>query len=112
MKQFARTLDLKDDPQLIAQYEEHHQRVWPEVLAAIKNVGIVEMKIFRAGTRMFMLMETTDEYDEAAAAQYLSKDPKSIEWEALMDNFQKPVPGAAKDVKWLPMTCCFELSKQ
>ena len=46
MQQYALTLDLKDDPQLIVEYEKYHKQVWPEVLAAIRHVGIQEMKIF------------------------------------------------------------------
>ncbi|MCJ8299106.1 MAG: L-rhamnose mutarotase, partial [Pseudomonadales bacterium] len=63
MQQYALTLDLKDDPQLIVEYEKYHKQVWPEVLAAIRHVGIQEMKIFRTGNRMFMLIQTSDDYD-------------------------------------------------
>ena len=112
MQQFALALDLKDDPHLIAEYEEYHRNVWPDVLAAIKHVGILEMKIFRTGNRMFMLMETTDEYDEHSAAQYFKNDPKSCEWEILMDNFQQRIEGSPVDSKWVAMACCFQLTAQ
>ena len=38
MKEFALTINLKDDPQLIEQYKEYHRNVWPEVLACIKSI--------------------------------------------------------------------------
>ena len=44
MKKFALTLDLKDDPELINEYEEWHTRVWPEVLESIQNTGILKWK--------------------------------------------------------------------
>lgn len=110
MKHYALTLDLKDDPQLIAEYEEHHRAVWPDVLAAIKRVGVVDMKIYRLGNRMFMQMTTIDEYDPEQAQAMLQADPKSVEWERLMDKYQQRLPGSLPGQKWLQMTCCFELS--
>ena len=47
MKQFALALDLKNDPHLIAEYEAHHQAVWPEILASIKASGILDCSIYR-----------------------------------------------------------------
>ena len=45
MKRFALTLDLKNEPDLIAQYIEHHQNVWPEIIESIKTSGILNMEI-------------------------------------------------------------------
>ena len=38
-------MDLKNDPELIAKYKEAHDRLhaWPEILAGIREVGILEM---------------------------------------------------------------------
>jgi len=112
MKQYALALDLKDDPLLIAEYEQYHRQVWPEVLAAIRHVGVQEMKIFRTGNRMFMLMETSDDYDPQRAAEYFQADAKSQQWEQLMDKFQQRLVGAPADEKWVSMDCCFQLSSQ
>ena len=46
-KRYCLTLDLKDDPELIAEYEAYHQAVWTEVLQSIKESGIVDMEIYR-----------------------------------------------------------------
>ena len=37
MKRFCLALDLKNDPQLIAEYEAYHKNVWPEIIASIKG---------------------------------------------------------------------------
>ena len=47
MKRYALALDLKEDPALIAEYEAMHRKVWPEILASIKDAGIGKMEIFR-----------------------------------------------------------------
>ena len=45
MPRYCLTLDLKNDPQLIKEYEEYHQAVWPEIIASIKDSGISNMEI-------------------------------------------------------------------
>jgi len=69
VKTFGRTLLLQDDAQKIALYKRHHQTVWPEVLAALRRTGIVDMKIFLIGRRMFMVATTTDDYDAVRAGR-------------------------------------------
>ena len=41
MKYFAMTLNLKNDEKLISEYKSFHRNVWPEVLEALKNIGII-----------------------------------------------------------------------
>ena len=66
MNRYCLALDLKDDPSLIAAYEAHHQAVWPEILASIREAGILDMQIYRTGNRLFMIMEVSDAFDAAA----------------------------------------------
>nr|WP_067294273.1 L-rhamnose mutarotase [Marinobacterium profundum] len=112
MKQYALTLDLKDDPALIEAYKQHHQQVWPQVIASLKQVGVLDMQIYCHGNRLFMLSTTVDDYEPQRAYEaYLQLDPACREWEALMDQFQQRLPGALPDEKWLPMECCFDMQK-
>ncbi len=46
VKRYAKTCHLKEDPESIAMYIREHARVWPEVLTAIRTVGVIEMAIF------------------------------------------------------------------
>ena len=55
-KSIAQVLDLKDDPEIIAKYEEYHRNVWPEVIDALKGIGIERMEIFRSGNHLFMYL--------------------------------------------------------
>jgi L-rhamnose mutarotase len=109
MKEFALHLELKNDPDLITQYEHYHRDVWPQVIEAIRHVGILNMKIYRWGNRIFMIMQTSDDYDMQQAANYLNSDPVSIEWEQLMDKFQQRLPGTLLEQKWQLMSRCFDL---
>lgn len=103
-------LDLRDDPTLIAEYEAWHRNVWPEVLQHLRAQGIVDLEIFRLGTRLVMLMDTDDAVFDAqrmAAAQ--RDDPRLAEWEALMWRFQAPTPWTPTGQKWTPMELIFRL---
>ena len=102
-------LDLKDDPALIARYEEHHRAVWPDVLAHLKRHGITAMTIHRLGTRMAMVMDTDDAvYDAAAMARATATDPVIARWEELMWTFQAPTPWTPSGSKWTEMTKIFD----
>ena len=63
MKRYCQTLDLYDDKELIEAYVAEHAHVWEEVKAGIREVGITDMQIYIDGNRLFMIMDTTDEFD-------------------------------------------------
>ena len=63
MKRYCQTMDLYDDPELIAAYVAEHNHVWEEVKEGFRTVGILDMQIYIYGTRLFMIMDTTDEFD-------------------------------------------------
>jgi len=109
MKHWAQALDLVDDPALIAEYEQHHQRVWPEVLAALRQIGIQEMRIYHSGTRLFMTFTTGDDFDPSRDYQAYVADPKCRQWDELMRRYQRPVPAAKAGEWWSPMRCVFEM---
>ena len=50
------TLNLKDDPAVIAEYRYHHAHIWPEVAASLRNSGIETMEIFLIGRRLVMVV--------------------------------------------------------
>jgi L-rhamnose mutarotase len=111
MKRYCLTLDLKDDPGLIEEYEQHHKNVWPEIKESIKKAGIERMEIYRLKTRLFMIMEVNDDFsfDKKAIADLENK--KVQEWEELMWKYQQPLPGAPKGEKWMLMKKIFELTE-
>jgi L-rhamnose mutarotase len=106
---YCLALDLRNDPQLIAEYEAYHKKVWPEVEASIKNSGILNMQIYRIGNRLFMIMETSDSFSFEAKATADNANPKVQEWETLMWNYQQALPGSKPGEKWKLMNKIFEL---
>ena len=109
MKRYTFALDLKDDPTLMQEYEQYHKAVWPEVIESIKNSGILNMEIYRAGNRLFMIMETEDDFSLEHKALTDQYNPKVQEWETLMWKYQQANPYAKQGEKWMLMTKIFQL---
>ena len=108
-RRYCLTLDLKDDPALIAEYRKHHEKIWPEITQSIKDSGIEEMEIYLLGTRMFMIMEVNDNFSFAAKESADRANFKVQEWEQLMWKFQKALPQAQAGEKWVRMERIFKL---
>ncbi len=108
-KRYCLTLDLKDDPQLIAEYKRYHQKIWPEITQSIKDAGIENLEIYLLGTRMLMVMEANESFSFEAKSKADRENPTVREWEQLMWKFQQPLPQARPGEKWLLMERIFKL---
>ncbi len=109
MKRYCLALDLKDDPKLISEYETYHRAVWPEILKSITDSGIQHMEIYRTGNRLFMIMETTDDFSFESKRQSDLQNAKVQEWETLMWKYQQALPNAFPGEKWKLMDKIFSL---
>ena len=110
-RRYCLTLDLKDDPQLIAEYKKYHEKIWPEITTSIRESGIEDMEIYLLGTRMFMIMEVNDAFSLEKKAEADRANPKVQEWEQLMWKFQQALPQAKPGEKWLRMQRIFKLEE-
>jgi L-rhamnose mutarotase len=110
-RRYCLTLDLKDDPVLIAEYRKYHEKIWPEIRESIKNSGIVDMEIYLLGTRMFMIMDAIESFSFEKKAKADQINPKVQEWEQLMWKFQHALPGSKPGEKWLSMERIFKLER-
>ena len=111
VKRYCQTLDLRDNPELIAEYRRRHARenAWPEILQGIREVGILEMDLYIIGTRLFMIVETPLDFNWDEAMARLATLPRQQEWEDYMSIFQQAEPGASSAEKWRPMERIFHL---
>lgn len=109
MKRYCLTLDLIDDEKLIDAYKQYHKSVWPEIKESIKTAGIDELEIYLFATRLFMIMDVNDSFSFEAKAKTDLENGKVQEWETLMWNYQKALPGAKPGEKWKLMENIFKL---
>jgi L-rhamnose mutarotase len=108
-RRFCLTLDLKDDPQLIAEYKKHHRHVWPEIIQNLRAAGVEDLEIYLLGTRLFMILEVTEAFSFESKERADRALPKLQEWETLMWNYQQPLPQARPGEKWMLMERIFRL---
>ena len=109
MKRYCFALDLINDEQSIAEYEMYHRNVWPEVLVSIKESGIRQLDIYRTGNRLFMMMETIDNFSLEEKALADQANAKVQAWETLMWKYQQSLPLAKPGEKWVLMEKLFTL---
>ncbi|MGI9221421.1 MAG: L-rhamnose mutarotase [Woeseiaceae bacterium] len=110
-RQYCLTLNLRDDQDLIREYEELHRpgNVWPEIIESIRSSGIQDMQIYRSGVRLVMVLTVTDDFSFERKAKTDSENPKVVEWERLMEKFQRA--DESGDSKWKPMKNIFNLQE-
>ena len=86
MPRCAFKLRIKADA--IEEYEREHQRVWPELLAKLKEVGISDYSIFRRGQDLVLVLRV-DDFEKAW--DELDRDPVNRRWQEFMSNLFEPV---------------------
>ena len=111
MKIHGLTVNLKDDPEIIEKYRQYHAEPWPEVMESLRAAGVLDMKIFLLGRRLFMYLATTDEFGSGTdAASGEDPHPRAAQWNELMNSFQEAVPEAGGKL-WAPMEQVFDFHK-
>ena len=111
MKRYCFALDLKEDPELIEEYKRYHtaEHIWPKVLERVCAEGVLSQEIYLTGNRMFMILETTDEFSLDAKKTADLESTEMQEWEKLMWKFQQPLPHAEPGEKWVRMEKIFDV---
>lgn len=111
VKRFCRTMKLKNDAVLIAEYIKRHseEEAWPEIRAGIRSVGILEMEIYIFNNQLFMIVETPIDFEWESAMAQLATLPRQQEWEDFMSVFQECEKGDKAKDKWKMMNRIFHL---
>ena len=91
-KRFCKTLELKNDSDVIAGYKNAHSKgnTWPEITLGMREVGILDMEIYLLGTK-------------------LANKPRQNEWEAHMSKFRDMSPEATAEEKWQLLELIYKL---
>ena len=111
VKRFCRTMELKNDAVLIAEYIKRHseEEAWPEIRAGIRSVGILEMEIYIFNNLLFMIVETPEDFEWDKAFAKLATMPRQAEWEDYVSMFQQCEEGSTSNEKWHLMDRIFHL---
>jgi L-rhamnose mutarotase len=104
MPRYAFKLRIK--PGAADEYEREHARVWPELLAKLKEVGISDYSIFRRDQDLFFYLRAEDferTWDE------LDRDPVNQRWQGIMSRLFEPVPDKKNGERFAMMKEVFYL---
>jgi L-rhamnose mutarotase len=112
MPRHCLTLDLQNDPAKISEYKRYHEKIWPEIRDSLFAAGVTDMEIYLSGTHLFMIMDVSDDFSFERKAAMDATNPKVMEWEELMGNFQAVPEGADPVRRWVLMEKVFDLAKQ
>lgn len=110
-RRYCMTLELKNDPVLIAEYENWHksENIWKEIPEGIRQVGIIDLEIYRFGTTLFMISTVPVDFDFENQMSKLATLPRQAEWEEFMTKYQVSKPGSSSAEKWQKMERIFKL---
>lgn len=103
-------LDLVDDESRIAEYEAHHQNMWPEVLDSFRRAGIENLELYRTGNRLMMMLETNEQFSFEKKKAIDEADAVVQQWEKLMSGYQQSLPWS-KGEKWVLMQPIYKLNQ-
>jgi L-rhamnose mutarotase len=113
MTRYVLTVNLMDDPLAIETYRRHHERVWPEVLQSLRDVGVKRMDIHLLGRQLVMFLELADGLDfRRVFAEHAASSPRVAEWERLMKSLQEPSSLAPAGQWWTVMEPVFRLDDE
>ena len=104
MPRYAFQLRIKHDA--IEEYERAHKRVWPEMIAKLKEVGISDYSIFRRGQELTLCLRV-DDFERAW--EELDRDPVNQRWQRFMEPLFEPAPGAENGERFAMMKEVFFL---
>lgn len=110
-KRYCQTMELRDDAELIRRYCEAHDEPHfrPEVLAGMREVGIMEMEVYIVGTRLVMIVDAPEDFNWDKAMARLATLPGQEDWEAYVAQFQQCDANATSDQKWQMMKRIFHI---
>jgi L-rhamnose mutarotase len=82
-------------PELIDEYVERHEHVWPEMLAAIADSGRTNYSLFLSPDGLLVGYYETE--DDEASARALETDPRTARWEREAAQYFVELPGKRPD---------------
>lgn len=103
MKRFGMTCMLKDESGVIENYDAYHANPWPAIVEGNSRAGIRQVYMYRIDRRLFLFMETEDDFSLDTCADKQLVDPKAKEWDTLMRTFLTNVPEAPEGTVWVQM---------
>ncbi len=106
MRRVGFVLKVRQDK--LAEYKQHHQRVWPEMLAALRRTGWHNYSLFlRDDGLLFGYFETPESFQAALAG--MAKEEINARWQEFMAPYFENLSGAHADESMVQLAEVFHL---
>lgn len=106
MKRIAFLLKVK--PERIAEYKAHHERVWPEMLDALRRTGWHNYSLFMRDDGLLVGYFETPESLQAAQA-CMARQAINARWQEFMAPYFEGLGGAHADQRMVELEEVFHL---
>jgi L-rhamnose mutarotase len=98
---------LKVRPEKLNEYKARHEKVWPEMLDALRRAGWHNYSLFLQPGGLVVGYVEADDFDRCHEA--MRHDPVNARWQAEMAPFFEAPEGATADDFMLPLEEIFHL---
>lgn len=106
MKRVGFLLKVKEDK--IEEYKQHHEAVWPEMLAALRRQGWHNYSLFmRADGTLFGYFEAAESFQ--ASLDGMAQEEINSKWQEFMAPYFEGLAGAHADETMVELTEVFHL---
>jgi L-rhamnose mutarotase len=106
MRRVGFLLKVKSDK--VAEYQAHHQQVWPDMLDALRRTGWRNYTLFlRPDGLLFGYFEAEESF--AASLAGMAREDVNARWQAFMAPYFENLSGAAADQSMLELEEVFHL---
>jgi L-rhamnose mutarotase len=108
MARYCFTLQVR--PQLLAEYQERHRAVWPDMLYALRDAGWRNYSIFSRSDGLVVGYVEADDLAEAQAA--MARTNVNTRWQAEMSRYFDGIDGRPADEAFTVLDEIFNLQDQ
>ena len=106
MKRIGFVLKIRE--KFIAEYKEHHKKVWPEMKQVLRKHGWTNYSLFiRADGLLFGYFESENSF--ADSLEKMSKEEINAKWQKLMSPYFEIPEGKAPDKMMIELEEAFHL---
>jgi len=100
-----------DNNKKLNEYLDYHKHIWPEVEAGFKKAGYKSITLYRFNDLIVMRITVPKNANLNAMGKLAeSYSPRCVEWNKVMNNYQKGVAGTTPGQKWVEVIPFYKFS--
>lgn len=104
-------VNIVHDSLKLSEYLHYHKQIWPQVEAGFKKAGYRKIVLYRYDYLLVMKITVPVGADLGEMGKLAeAADPRCVEWNKIMNNYQQGVPGTSPGQTWVEAKPFYEFS--